>query len=454
MTFTLGQAIADSSSGTASDPPQPAAPASSPALPPGLPTYTPPPSVVKPEDAGPLLQRNLMTGDWGGFRKTLQDDGLQVSPTYYGEVFGNPSGGAARGATYDGLFDVELDFDLAKMTGGAVDDLTFHANALYLHGAGLSQHFIGDFSITSNIAGYNSVRLQELWLQKGFLDHRLTIKIGNIAVDTEFFQSSTAALFINSTFGGFTLIGNNVPNDPTYPTASPGVRIEYLPASRFYLMAGVFGMDDKSRLDVENKYGTDFALDADSGMLVLSEVGFLLNQGPNDKGLPGTYRLGSFVHTANYDNWGSQAHNALGTGSLQGAGANYGIYGIMDQQLYTHGDEAISFFVRSGGAPSNINFVDWYVDGGFNFTGFIPGRKADIAGLAIARSHVSSNFSDSQILQGNAPFTAETVLDATYQIQLAHWWSLQPDFQYIVTPGGEQGAHNATVLGLRTTVAF
>ena len=48
----------------------------------------------------------------------------------------------------------------------------------------------------------------------------------------------------------------------------------------------------------------------------------------------------------------------------------------------------------------------------------------------------------------------QTVLEATYQIQLTHWWNLQPDFQYIVTPGGEQGAHNATVLGLRTTINF
>jgi porin len=179
-----------------------------------------------------------------------------------------------------------------------------------------------------------------------------------------------------------------------------------------------------------------------------------LNQGTNDSGLPGTYRLGSFVHTADYDNWGSQAQNALGTGPRQGAGTNYGVYGVMDQQVYTHGDESISYFVRSGGAPSNVNFVDWYVDSGFNFTGFIPGRKTDIAGLAVARSHVSSNYSDSQILQGDAPFTAESVLEATYKIQLAPWWNIQPDFQYIITPGGEQGAHNATVIGLRTSVTF
>jgi porin len=126
----------------------------------------------------------------------------------------------------------------------------------------------------------------------------------------------------------------------------------------------------------------------------------------------------------------------------------------MDQQLYTHDKETITYFLRSGGAPSNTNFVDWYIDSGFNFTGFIPGRDSDVAGLAVARSHVSDQFSASQVAQGNPLSTAETVIEATYRFQLAPWWQLQPDFQYIITPSGVEGSHNATVLGLRTVVNF
>jgi len=127
---------------------------------------------------------------------------------------------------------------------------------------------------------------------------------------------------------------------------------------------------------------------------------------------------------------------------------------VMDQQIYTQDKQAVSIFVRGANAPSNTNFVDWYVDGGFNFTGFVPGRDSDVAGLAVARSHISSAYSDSQVAQGNPPSTAETVIEATYKVQLNPWWTLQPDFQYIVTPSGVEGSHNATVLGLRTIVAF
>ncbi len=385
----------------------------------------------------------------------MLNHGVAISPTWIGEVFGNPSGGVKQGVISDGLFNVALDLNLDRMSDSPFfDDMLIHANALYIYGSSLSASDTGDFSNTSNLAAYNSVRLQELWWQKWFWQQRVSLKIGNMAVDNEFFQSQSAALFINGTFGAFTFIASNVPNAPVYPVASPGVRIQFLPTSKFYVMAGVYGMDDNSDPSVNNKNGTRFALASSSGMLVMSEAGYLLNQSPNDRGLQGTYRIGSWLHTANYDTWPSQANFANGTGPLRSAGANYGIYGVMDQQIYRHGEEAISLFVRSGGAPSNTNFVDYYVDGGLNFTGFIPGRLYDVGGIALARSHVSNAFSDSQIAQRNPLSTAETVIEATYKAQIAPWWSVQPDVQYIVTPSGVEGSKNALVLGLRTNVAF
>jgi hypothetical protein len=58
-----------------------------------------------------FLDQDLMTGDWGGLRKTLEQDGVKFTPVLYGEVFGNPSGGASRGLIFDGLLDLNLDLD-------------------------------------------------------------------------------------------------------------------------------------------------------------------------------------------------------------------------------------------------------------------------------------------------------------------------------------------------------
>ena len=427
---------------------------SSAAEPPGLPGVTPSTPGISATPSQPeglnqagegIMDQDLLTGDWGGFRKTLENDGLKFSPTYIGEVFGNPSGGARQGTIYDGLLNLALDLDLDKMNGGGwLADTTIHVNAFDIHGNSLSAKYVGDFSNTSNIAAYNTVRLDELWIQKWFWQKRLSLKVGNMAVDNEFFQSSSAALFINGTFGAFTFIANNVPNAPVYPLASPGIRLQFLPTSKFYVMAGVYGEDDNSDPTINNKNGTRFALNEQYGMLIMSEAGFLLNQSPNDRGLQGTYRVGSWVHTDDTPTFDG----------LSNGGTDYGVYGVMDQQIYAKADQAISLFVRTGGAPSNTNFVDWYVEGGFNFSGFIPGRDNDVAGIAVARSHVSSDFSDASVLSGGLPSTAETVIEATYKVQMAPWWSLQPDFQYIITPSGVEGSQNAVVLGLRTTVAF
>jgi len=442
----------------ASSAPQPAAPSNvpTPQAPPAspggqVPAGNPPAPSTPPTT---FWTQNYATGNWGGARDQLKNDGISFTPVYTAEVFGNPSGGARQGVITDGLLNTALDIDFDPLTRGAVKDLTFHANALYIYGPSLSGRYVGDFSNTSNISAFNTLRLDELWVQKLFWEKKLSLKAGNMAVDNEFFQSNSASLFVNGTFGAFTFLANNVANAPVYPVASPGIRLQYLPTAQTYVMAGVYGLDDTSNQATNNQNGIRFALNGSSGMLIMSEAGFLLNQGPQDKGLQGTYRIGSFVDTGDHTTFLSQAAFAQGTGSLEGTGANYGVYGVLDQQIYAANDRIISYFVRSGGAPSNTNFVDYYIESGFNFTGFIPGRGSDVGGIAMARSHVSDDYGIAQSREGNPSSSAETVVEATYKVQLAPWWSLQPDLQYIITPSGVEGSPNATVLGLRTTVAF
>jgi porin len=111
-------------------------------------------------------------------------------------------------------------------------------------------------------------------------------------------------------------------------------------------------------------------------------------------------------------------------------------------------------FVRAGGAPADVNFVHWYIDGGFNFKGFIPGRNRDVAGIAVSHSSISKDFSNAQVLQGNPGFSSETVLEATYNYSISPWWTLQPDFQYIWNPSAQNGSQDAAVIGVRTTISF
>jgi porin len=423
-------------------------------------------SVAPPQSGGAILTSDLgkntlttimtqsnLTGDWGGERTKLMDKGFTITPSWTQEVFGNPTGGFKQGVVESGLLSLALDADMAKLTGWSGGG-ALHANCFYLYGPNLDAQDVGDITTISNITGYNTFRMQELWYQQPFWQQKASLKLGLIAIDTEFFTSNTSALFINSTFGAFSFISLNDPfNAPIYPIASPGVRLNIKPSDDFYVQAGVFEGNNGSQ--TQNKNGFDFRFNGASGVLIMSEAGYLLNQGANDKGLAGTYKVGAFVHTGQFDSWDSQTQNALNSSPLVERTPDYGIYGIIDQQVYKTDSQCISAFLRGGYAPSQMNVVEPYLDGGVNLTGIVPGRDKDVFCFAASRTWISGAFDQfNQAINGAAHSTEETVVEATYRAQITPWWTLQPDIQYIIQPGATTIAHNALILGARSSIQF
>ena len=399
-----------------------------------------------------IWERDTLTGDWGGSRPKLADKGVTITPSLVGENFGNIGGGIRQGDIANGLVTVALDVDTAKLTGWE-NGGTFHTNFLYAFGPGLrgDTRNVGDIAVLSNISAYNTPRMQECWYDQPFWDKKADFKIGWIAADTEFWTSSSAALFINSDFGTLPIISANNPyNPPIYPIAAPGVRFRVQPVATVYFQTGLFSGNPGS--PVQNRNGLDFRISGKTGVFNINEVGYLLNQAPDDKGLPGTYKLGAFVHTGIFQTWASQADGGI----LNEQGPDFGLYAVADQQVWKQDVRIVSVFARGGYAPSDINQVNPYVDTGFNLTGFVPCRENDVAGVAFARSFISGSYSAFNQTVNGAPntMTAETVIEATYKFQLTPWWSLQPDFQFIFSPSGVDGSRDATVLGVRTSVVF
>lgn len=388
-----------------------------------------------------ILKRDTLLDDPGGWRSAMAQHGIEFLPVYVGEVMGNPSGGMKQGTVYNHSLNLPLTVHLDKLVNGW-DGATLYGNVLWIAGRSLSTDYVGDISGTSNISGKDTVRLQELWYEQAFWQSRASLRAGLLDADAEFFTSDTASLFINGTFGAFTLLGANFPNPPVYPMAAPGVRFAIEPVTGFYFQAGVFAGGTGSQ--EENLNGMNYHLDADDGVQIYSEIGWRLNHGKDATGLAGTYKLGSFVDTANF-------HSQI---SGESEGPDYGVYAVADQELYRSETKRISGFVRGGGAPAAINTVDWYSDAGFNFTGFIPCRPNDMLGVAVARSWFSADYSAAQVAGGAHPYFGETVIEATWRANILGWWTIQPDFQYIFSPGGQENAPNATVIGLRTTVIF
>jgi porin len=132
------------------------------------------------------------------------------------------------------------------------------------------------------------------------------------------------------------------------------------------------------------------------------------------------------------------------------------------------GPQSMNIFVRAGAAPADRNFLSFYVDGGVGFKAPLPGRDDDVLTLGASFSNVSHDAAaldyDTRAFLGTFyPIrNYELVLEASYQLQVAPWWTIQPDIQYIAHPGGNVpdpfGLGNVMkdsfIVGARTTIKF
>ena len=107
------------------------------------------------------------------------------------------------------------------------------------------------------------------------------------------------------------------------------------------------------------------------------------------------------------------------------------------------------------------------MDGGAGFTGLLPERPHDVLTFGVAYAKVSR---DAVAADQDAFAVAllhpirdyELVLEVSYAAQIARWWTIQPDLQVIVHPGGHVADPNdvtktvdtAVIAGIRSTIKF
>jgi porin len=318
---------------------------------------------------------------------------------------------------------------------------------LYPHGDGPTNGFTRDFNRVSNIDAYNTVRLFELWFQQQFCGDLFSIRIGQMSADQEFYQSTTSNLFINSCFGNFPTISFGT-NLPIYPVGGLGARIDYRPSSSLTFRAGLFDSNPGFQ-GLNDKHGTRFHLNPSAGLILIAEGVYQIKPTKANRGLVGGYTLGGYYDSRQYT--GDFVHPAHS--------ANGGLYAIIDQIVYRaepYIDEksskrGLSIFSSCAVTPSDRNLVSLYLDAGCNYLGLIPTRDKDIVGLAISYTKIG----DDVVRNSRAVHSGyETVIEASYRIQLNEHLYLQPDAQFILHPGAFGEQPNALVGGLRFDFTF
>jgi porin len=412
-----------------------------------------PPGVIAPIDVAHL-------------RKSLADAGFTVGGLYLGETFAN-TGGIRKSETYDGVLWTYLLGDLHK--AGLWKGLCFYTDAYQIHGRSITADDIGSLVTVSNYEALPSTRLSELWLEQHLFDDHVTVRVGQLTADTEFLLSLGGSNFLDSTWGWATLPSFDLAGGgPSYPLATPGVRVALKPSDHWSLKLGVYNGDPAGAHCTGNPQtcddnGLDFRLDTSPLMIV--EGSYKYNQ---DGQLPGNVKVGGWNQfgTLHSQPFGLRAPTVAATFNSVPIKSDWAIYGIVDQLAWRVPNSSIpkgvGLFARVIGAPGQQNIVDFYADGGITFSGMIPGRADDKLGIGLAYSGISNEAHALDVESGRPiALTYEALFEICYTAQLKPGWTLQPDFQYILQPGGgvpgpsgKGTTPNATVWGVRTTINF
>ena len=434
----------------------------------------------KAKQPASIWEQETLTGDWNGARTALTDKGIDLTLNYIGETFAVLSGGINRRASYEGKFELTVE-NKPKFWQGLIgwDGLTTHVTLYQIHDSGRNVgESVGGIADPSNIDAVPTTRLFTAWFEQNFND-RFLLRVGQIAADDDFIVSPTAGNLLSGTFAWAPIVAANMTSGgPVYPLATPGARLKVNATDNLTLLAAVFSGDPAGRNcnDVPqqcNKYGTTFSFAG--GSLWMGEAQYAVNQGKDAPGLPGVYKLGFWYATTGFadQHFGLSAGGAVvsladpaAVAPLNHSG-NWGVYGVADQMVWRGKDMSLNLFLRAGVSPSDRNLLSFYIDGGAGFKGLLPGRADDVLTFGVAYAKISPDAAalDRDIALATPPYPIrdyELVFELNYQVQLAPWWTLQPDLQYVMHPGGNvpdpnnanAAIGNAFIAGIRSTVKF
>ena len=408
----------------------------------------------------------------------LEKQGVKFAITYIGEGLGNPTGGLKQGSAYEDRINFAADVDFEKLVG--LKQLTFHANVFQIDAGGLSRGSLLNYLDVSGIEALPTTRLYEIWFEQKW-GTKLALRAGQLAADTEFMTAKYTDVFTNASLGwpaGFSL---DMPSGgPSPPLATMGSRLRADLTEHLTLVGGVFdgnaagpGTNDPQLRD---RYGLNFRIN--DLPLVIGEAQFQWNAEKGDPGLAGKFKIGGWRHFGDFNDERlstagiSLANSPAGTFGSPFAG-DFGIYFVFEQKLLRVGkdnDRGIGAFARASYSPPDRNLIDVYADAGIEFVGLSDKRPKDKFGLAVGYARASpwaqALDADFQAISGPTwpRRSFEGLFTAVYQYEVRPGFTLQPNFQYIVHPGGGAtdplGAlpgvplKDAAVFALRTVLKF
>lgn len=411
----------------------------------------------------PSIATSLPSGsDPGGARRSLAERGLTYNFYYTNDILANLAGGLRRGVIDQGKLEGSLAVDLGKAMG--LTGLSFFSNAFQIHNTGrIRRDYVGGLNTIAAIEAVPATRLSELWLEQKFLAGKASLRVGQLAADTEFFFSDLSTLFLQSDWP--TIAAANMPSGgPAYPLSTPGVRLKYAPAEGVTALVAVFNGDPAGpgTGDEQSRNSSGLNFRVGDPPLVMGELQLKTDGGAN--GLSRTVKVGGWTHFGTFADQriASDGRLLADPDSSQEALKHKqtgGVYAILDQQVYRPkggaADSGVSFYTRVSASPSDRSLIDFHADGGIVVAGLVPSRPDDKFGVSVIYARFSDaarGFDRDTSSFGGTPGVVrdfETNLEVIYQAQIVPGWVVQPDWQYIWHPSGD-ASRDAMVTGVRS----
>lgn len=391
------------------------------------------------------FQSSTLTGDWGGLRHQLDDDGIRFTGDYSGETVYNADGGLKRSARYSQNLKLGVRFDLDKLYGldnAGVVQLTINDR----RGNDGSGDLVGNrLPLQENYGGLYT-RLTELSYERTLFTPALDVKLGYMAMGNDLggLDSGILCNFMNAGFCGHPLNMSGGSGWTNYPNARLGVRVKYSFNPAWQLRVAAFAVDPESNgnssrawhITPKHKTGTVVPIE-----LVYKKL----------DGLPGEYKAG----------WYYDSSDAKRIGSNEEVAGRGGHYLLLDQAVWQSGDlsgQSLHVFGQAAAASSAASpFSKWYSTGVVLKQPFAS-RPNDTLALGFGRAVPnprSREVQEQNALANGQDFpnlsNAERLIELSYGYQATPWLMLRPDVQYVMEPGAFSGSDidNALVFGLQ-----
>ncbi|QNT78042.1 carbohydrate porin [Entomobacter blattae] len=425
-------------------------------------------------------------GERWDIRKLLESYGVTFGLFDVNEVWGNVSGGKHTGAAYDGITQGSLTVDTGKLLG--IENGTFNISGILIRGRSISQDQLYVLNPTSGFEADRSLRLWEMWYQHTFPDEKVDIRLGQMGIDTEFNTTSTFNYFLNSSFGWPLAPSVNMyAGGPSWPLASLGVRLHYALDDTWSFLSAVVDDNppggpfyDPKDPTVQNYTSSGAAFHLGTGALIIEELQYQLNPQPDDlqhaltdPGLPSIFKLGGYYDTAHFfdQRYDSQRHLlALTGGEPFRHKGNWQVYALFDAMVWRPDwtkPESLSLSGRLTGNGGDRNIVNLAADAALLWQGALPGREQDEFGVGGGLGRISNRVRayDRDVRHFLNPLypirSTEYHLEVMYNIQVAAWMNVTPDFQYVWSPGGgsfevqkKKMVRNEAIFGLHCLVSY